>query len=75
MEGLKQAYQTWQVETKPQLNHDLAQRIASGVETYMQNLDHDLSNISDAQSRTRFKNKYLRSFWTILATREQTVPA
>jgi hypothetical protein len=42
----------------------------SAVETYMRNLEHDLASLSDTPSRIRFKNKYLRSFWTILATRE-----
>jgi 2-polyprenyl-3-methyl-5-hydroxy-6-metoxy-1,4-benzoquinol methylase len=69
VDGLKQAYESWLVETKPKLDIALAKRITSAVEAYVRDLEQDLSNLSDAQSKIRFKNKYLRTFWTIIATR------
>jgi 2-polyprenyl-3-methyl-5-hydroxy-6-metoxy-1,4-benzoquinol methylase len=70
MDDLRQAYEKWQAETKPTLDVALAKRITSAVERYMQNLEKDLSNLSDDPSKIRFKNKYLRTFWTIIATRD-----
>jgi hypothetical protein len=59
------------VETKPTLDMVLAQRITSSVDTYIQDLERDFSNLSDDPSKIRFKNKYLRTFWTIIATRDE----
>ena len=72
VEDLKLSYEKWQTETKPKLDEGLAQRIASSVETYLQCLQHDYSNINDDPSKVRFKDKYLRAFWTIIATRGQS---
>jgi 2-polyprenyl-3-methyl-5-hydroxy-6-metoxy-1,4-benzoquinol methylase len=70
MEDLRHAYAAWQAETKPKLDLALAQRITYSVDTYIQNLDRDFSNLTDDPSRIRFKNQYLRTFWTIIATRD-----
>jgi 2-polyprenyl-3-methyl-5-hydroxy-6-metoxy-1,4-benzoquinol methylase len=72
MEGLKLAYQTWQTETKPRLDATLAGRITSSVENYIQDLERDFANLDDDRSKVRFKNKYLRTFWTIIANRGET---
>jgi 2-polyprenyl-3-methyl-5-hydroxy-6-metoxy-1,4-benzoquinol methylase len=69
VDGLKQAYQKWQAETKPTLDRVLAQRITSSVDTYILDLERDFSKLSDDPSKIRFRNKYLRTFWTIIATR------
>ena len=69
MKDLKLAYETWQAETKPRLDAGLAQRITSSVEKYMQDLEQDFSNLNNDPSKVRFKDKYLRSFWTIIATK------
>jgi len=70
MKDLRQAYKEWQAETKPKLDVALAQRITSSVDTYIQDLERDFSNLTDDLSKIRFKNKYLRAFWTIIATRD-----
>lgn len=70
VDDLRQAYKEWQTETKPGLDIGIAQQITSSVEKYMQDLEHDFSNLGDHPSKIRFKNKYLRTFWTIIATRD-----
>lgn len=70
VDDLKQAYKVWQAETKPGLDIGIAQQITSSVEKYMQDLEHDFSNLGDHPSKIRFKNRYLRTFWTIIATRD-----
>ena len=67
---LKQAYQEWQTVTKPSLDNAIAERVTSSVEKYIENLEHDFSNLGDQALEIQFKNKYLRTFWTIIATRE-----
>lgn len=69
LDDLKQAYTQWQTETKPNLEIVIAQQITSLVEKYMEDLERDFSNLNDNISKMHFKNKYLRSFWTIIATK------
>ena len=70
IEDLRHAYAARQAETKPKLDLALAQRVTYSVDTYIQNLERAFSNLTDDPSRIRFKNQYLRTFWTIIATRD-----
>ncbi len=72
LKDLKQAYKEWEMETKPKLDRVLAQQIISSIEKYIKDLEHDFSNLGTDVSKIKFKNKYLRSFWTIIATRNST---
>jgi len=67
---LKNAYQEWQKVTKPRLDADVAQRVASAVDRYILDLEHAFMDLGNDSSRAQFKNKYLRSFWTIIATKD-----
>lgn len=69
MADLRQAYAKWQAETKPKLESVIVERIEASIEKYLKGLEHDLSGISDDASEVRFKNRYLRAFWTITATK------
>lgn len=69
MADLNQAYQEWQKVTKPRLDGSVAQLVTSSVEKYMKNLEYDFFNLGDNVSKIRFKNKYLRAFWTIIAAK------
>ncbi|MBV6394067.1 MAG: hypothetical protein KPEEDBHJ_03313 [Anaerolineales bacterium] len=65
--GLRRAYAEWRQNLKPRLEPLLAARLTEAVESYIQRLEQDFSGIKDDLSRKRFEDKYLRSFWTILA--------
>jgi 2-polyprenyl-3-methyl-5-hydroxy-6-metoxy-1,4-benzoquinol methylase len=67
---LKDAYRTWQVEKKPKLDPAIAAQLAVSVETFMVVLEKDYSNLDSEEQKQAFQNKYLRSFWTIMATRD-----
>jgi SAM-dependent methyltransferase len=73
MKELQQAYGQWQTEIKPGLDPDLAQRITSSVEKYIENLRHDFTSLGTESSNVQFKDRYLRTFWTIIATRVQPI--
>lgn len=64
---LQRAYTEWRKSVKPHLEPSLAARLTNAVEAYIQLLEQDFSRIEDEFSRKRFEDKYLRSFWTILA--------
>jgi SAM-dependent methyltransferase len=66
---LKQAYRTWQAEKQPNLELGIAQKVASAVEKYMRELELAFTALTDDTSKRRFIDKYLRSFWTIIASR------
>jgi SAM-dependent methyltransferase len=66
---LRQAYRQWREETKPKLEPVVAQCVDSAVQKYLNDLDRDFAELGDAASKTRFKDKYLRSFWTIIGER------
>lgn len=66
---LKEAYRTWQVEKKPKLDPVIAAQLAASVETFMDVLEKVYSNLDSEEQKQAFQNKYLRSFWTIIATR------
>lgn len=63
---LRKTQQEWREMTKPKLALAIAQRVDSAVEMYLEKLEQDFAELSDEASKTRFKNKYLRAFWTIL---------
>lgn len=65
--GLQRAYAEWRQYLKPHLPPLLAARLTEAVESYIQRLEQDFLGIKDELSRKRFEDKYLRSFWTILA--------
>jgi 2-polyprenyl-3-methyl-5-hydroxy-6-metoxy-1,4-benzoquinol methylase len=69
MKELKQTYRQWQTEIKPGLETGLAQRITSSVEKYIENLEHDFADLGTESSTVQFKDRYLRTFWTIIAAR------
>ena len=68
MADLKNAYQKWQSETKPKLNTEVADMVSTSVERYMNNLEKDYSNLDLKTPDQAFIDKYLRNFWTIIAT-------
>lgn len=68
--GLQRAYAEWRQNLKPHLDPLLAARLTDAVESYIQRLAQDFSGIKDEFSRKRFEDKYLRSFWTILAIKD-----
>jgi hypothetical protein len=67
---LKNAYRNWQKETEPKLHATVARQVSTSFDAYMRNLEKDYSNLYGEMSKEAFRNKYLRSFWTIIATRE-----
>jgi SAM-dependent methyltransferase len=69
MADLRQAYKKWQTETKPKLKAVLSEQITASIEKYLKDLQHDLASLSDDASKVRFKNRYLRAFWTLTATK------
>lgn len=69
---LKQAYEDWYLKVKPRLEPLLAERMTNAVNAYIQKLEQDVSHVHDETSRKRFEDKYLRSFWTILAIKGET---
>ncbi len=70
--GLQRAYAEWRQNLSPQLDSSLAAKLTDAVESYIQRLEQDFSGINDELSRKRFEDKYLRSFWTILAIKGDT---
>lgn len=66
---LKEAYRSWQVEMKPRLDSAISSQVGASVETYLDVLEKDYSNLGSEAQRQALQNKYLRSFWTIMATR------
>ena len=70
---LKKAYQQWQEVTKPRLNADIAQHVTTSIDRYIRDLEQDFIRLGDNSSRGKFKDKYLRSFWTIIATKGHPV--
>jgi 2-polyprenyl-3-methyl-5-hydroxy-6-metoxy-1,4-benzoquinol methylase/glycosyltransferase involved in cell wall biosynthesis len=67
---LRQGYQDWQKETKPRLETGIAHKVSASVENYISSLEFDCLNLNDEISRQAFRNKYLRAFWTIMASRK-----
>jgi len=70
MADLMAAFEEWREVTKPGLNKTVAELVTFSIEKYMKNLEFDFNNLSDDASKIQFKNKYLRSFWTIIAKKE-----
>ena len=69
---LKQTYHEWQAATKPRLEQAIAEQVDSAVEKYLEKLERDSFDLGQGGSELQFKNRYLRAFWTIIATKEQS---
>jgi len=69
MDDLKQAYAAWQQEKKPDLNQEIAQKVVIAVENYMNELELAYYKITDDASKKQFSDRYLQSFWNIVAFR------
>lgn len=71
LDELKQAYEDWQIKVKPCLEPPLAAKLENAVESYIQRIEQDASQVTDEESKKRFDDKYLRSFWTIFAIKSR----
>ncbi len=67
---LKEAYRKWQKEVQPKLDAATAENVSVSVERYLKGLENDYLSLGGTLSIPAFQNKYLRSFWTIIATRK-----
>lgn len=68
---LRQSYEEWRTKVKPRIEDLIAEKLIKVVDVYIQQLEYDLSLVNDEASKKRFEDKYLRSFWTILAIKSK----
>jgi len=70
IDDLKQTYSTWLKEKKPGLNHEIAQKVMFSVENYIHKMETAFFQLTDDTSKQEFTNKYLKPFWSIIASRQ-----
>lgn len=68
---LREAYRTWQKETMPKLSPEVCEMVSTSVERYLENLEKDYFALDLERPDQAFIDKYLRSFWTIIASRHR----
>lgn len=68
---LKNAYTEWRENIAPRLEYAMIEKIEEAIETYLFQCESDFLKINDEVSQKRFEDKYLRSFWTLLAFKEK----
>lgn len=69
---LKKAYTEWNLTKRPQLDEAISAKVSMAVDAYIQELEDDLALATNPIARQRFEDKYMRSFWTIFATKSPT---
>ncbi len=67
LSNLKKTYKHWQSEKRPDLPTLVGVRLSSAVDTYIEELETGFDRVTGSKARVAFHNKYLQSFWTILA--------
>ena len=65
----KVAYMNWNDNVKPKLSTTTAETVTAEIQSYIAQLECDYSALADDVLIERFKDKYLRTFWTIIAAR------
>ncbi len=67
LDKLRQAREDSRVNVQPRMDRLVVAKLTNAVDAYIQELERDISQAKDEASIKRFEDKYLRSFWTILA--------
>ncbi len=75
IDELKHAYTEWAFKTAPNIEKNIADAVIEAVDAYLRRLESDFAELNDEASQKRFEDKYLRSFWTLLAVKDEAVVA
>ena len=64
---LNSTYENWCKHEKPKFSDSVSKTVQSVMISYIFKLENDFNSLDDEVSKEGFRNKYLSSFWTIVA--------
>ncbi|HXF85699.1 MAG TPA: class I SAM-dependent methyltransferase [Anaerolineales bacterium] len=67
--NLKDAYIEWRRQAESRFDSRIVKGVSDAVNAYIQQIEADFALVNNPIAQKRFENKYLRSFWTIVATK------